>query len=293
MRFTAFALSRAAAGITLGLSIATTLAAQSPFEPISASVAQVEDQLGARVGVALLDTGTGQTWFHRADERFPMNSTMKAPLCGAVLARNDAGELSLQELLPIRQTDIVSYAPVTEQQVGNELTISEFCFATLDISDNTAANLLIDRLGGPNEVTKFLRKIGDPVSRLDRREPELNIFNKNDPRDTTSPAAMAKTLRALLTEDTLSPSSQDQLIEWMSHGGVTGDLLRDDAPADWAIADKSGAGKYSRNIIALVTPSGREPWIVSIFISEAKVDFETRNAALKELGASAIRVMQQ
>lgn len=288
MRFTAFVLSRAAAGITLGLSLALSAAAETPFGPVADTVARIEDQFGGRVGITLIDTGSDMAWSHRPDERFLMNSTVKVPVCAAVLAGQDAGTLSLSDQLVVGAGDILDYAPVTQARVGEAMSVADLCFATIDMSDNTAANLLIAHLGGPDDVTQFLRNIGDPVSRLDRYEPTLNSFAPGDPRDTTTPVAMAMTLHRLLLGDVLSPSSRVQLAEWMRPGGVTGALLRDKAPQDWVILDKSGSGEQTRNLVAVVTPDGQAPWIVTIFISDVDADFATRNAALQELSGAVI-----
>lgn len=292
MRFIASVLSRLAAGLSLGLSLASAPLAQTPFEALANTVEQVEEQLGARVGLSLVETASGLSWTHREDERFLMNSTMKVPLCGAVLARRDAGELSLHDELPVRQSDLLAYAPVTEKRAGGEMTLAELCFAALDMSDNTAANLLIDHLGGPQAVTRAFRGTGDTVSRLDRREPELNSFSPGDPRDTTTPAAMTETLRGLLLGNVLSPASRGQLAEWMSHGGVTGNLLRAEAPEGWVILDKSGSGTHTRNLVALVTPDGRSPWIVTIFVSDVDAGFATRNGALQDIGRAVMAVIR-
>jgi len=161
------------------------------------------------------------------------------------------------------------------------------------MSDNTAANMLVDHLGGPEAVTQFFRDMGDTASRLDRREPELNTFSPGDPRDTSTPATMADTLRHLLLGGALTGASSRQLSDWMSHGGVTGKLLRAEAPADWQISDKSGSGSHTRNIIAMLRPEGRAPWIVTIFISDTDEDFATRDAALQELSAAVMAVIRE
>ncbi|UWQ29127.1 class A beta-lactamase [Leisingera sp. M523] len=292
MRFTASVLSRAAAGLALGLSLATMSAADMRLAALAETVSHVEQRLGGRVGLSIKEVGGQTSWSHREDERFLMNSTVKAPICGAVLAQRDAGELALSDALPVREADLQSYAPVAKTRVGEDMTIGALCFAAIDMSDNTAANILIDRLGGPQAVTQFFRRIGDPISRLDRREPELNTFAPGDPRDTTTPAAMAATLEKLLLGSALSQASRDQLADWMSPGGVTGNLLRADAPADWQVLDKSGSGSHTRNIIAMVTPDKGAPWIITIFLSDADADFGTRNAALQELGGAAMAVIR-
>ncbi|MFV1570265.1 class A beta-lactamase [Phaeobacter sp. JH20_02] len=267
-------------------------AAETRLEALAETVSQVEQRLGGRVGLSLKEVGGQTVWSHREDERFLMNSTVKAPICGAVLAQRDAGALALSDALPVREADLQSYSPVAKTRVGGDMTIGALCLAAIDMSDNTAANILIDHLGGPQAVTQFFRSIGDPVSRLDRREPDLNAFVPGDPRDTTTPAAMSATLEKLLLGRALSPASRDQLADWMSHGGVTGNLLSADTPTDWQVFDKSGSGSHTRNIIAMVTPDKGAPWIITIFLSDADADFGTRNAALKELGGAVMAVIR-
>lgn len=270
------------------LALALPSAAGADFTHLEEVVGRVEASLDARVGVLVRDTDSTQRWAHRPDERFLMNSSVKALICGAVLGALDAGNLALDEALPIRDGDLLAHAPLTEQRVGEALSIAELCRAAVDLSDNTAANLLIDRLGGPAAVTAFLRRIGDPVTRLDRMEPALNVWAEGDPRDTTTPGAVLDTLESLLLGDALTPASRAHLTEWMSRGTYTGAFLRAAGPADWLIADKSGAGDVTRTLIAMVVPTGRAPWLVAIFISEAEVDFATRNAALASIAAAVV-----
>lgn len=280
-----------AAGLSLGLLASAPAFANDPEQQLAATIDRIEQDLGARVGLVIRDSGSDWSVSYRADERFLMNSTFKTMLCGAVLQRVDAGDIDLDEPIAIKTTDILEYAPVTETMIGNTMSVDALCNATIDMSDNTAANLLIDRIGGPQVVTAFLRDIGDPVSRLDRREPELNTFTPGDPRDTTTPAAMISTMQALLTGDVLSLRSREQLVDWMSGGGVTGALIRASTPKTWHVADKSGAGDSSRNIVAMVTPPDRAPFFIAIFLSDAEADFDTRNAAVIALSEAVMQVV--
>ncbi|GHC63327.1 class A beta-lactamase [Neogemmobacter tilapiae] len=268
------------------------MAGPDPIDALGDTIRALEKRLDARIGLFLRDSGTGWEWAHRPDERFLMASTFKSVLCGAVLERVDQGQITLDEGLDIRAGEIHGHAPVTENRVGESLRVDELCLATLDQSDNGAANLLIDRLGGPEEVTAFLRRIGDETTRLDRKEPALNLFAPGDPRDTTSPRAMAQTWETLLLGDVLQPESRALLAGWMSLGGVTGPLLRVHAPQDWAIADRSGGGRsHTRNIVAMITPPGRAPWFVAIYLSDTPANWSTRNAAVSELGAAVVKVI--
>ncbi|EJB2880427.1 class A beta-lactamase, partial [Salmonella enterica subsp. enterica serovar Dublin] len=215
-------------------------------------VKDAEDQLGARVGYIELDLNSGKILeSFRPEERFPMMSTFKVLLCGAVLSRVDAGQEQLGRRIHYSQNDLVEYSPVTEKHLTDGMTVRELCSAAITMSDNTAANLLLTTIGGPKELTAFLHNMGDHVTRLDRWEPELNEAIPNDERDTTMPAAMATTLRKLLTGELLTLASRQQLIDWMEADKVAGPLLRSALPAGWFIADKSGAGERgSRGIIA-------------------------------------------
>ncbi len=190
-------------------------------------VKDAEDQLGARVGYIELDLNSGKILeSFRPEERFPMMSTFKVLLCGAVLSRVDAGQEQLGRRIHYSQNDLVEYSPVTEKHLTDGMTVRELCSAAITMSDNTAANLLLTTIGGPKELTAFLHNMGDHVTRLDRWEPELNEAIPNDERDTTMPAAMATTLRKLLTGELLTLASRQQLIDWMEADKVAGPLLR-------------------------------------------------------------------
>ncbi|MQY41547.1 class A beta-lactamase [Epibacterium sp. SM1969] len=278
-----------AAGLGLALSCFSAATAQTSFDPLSQTISAIETRLDARVGVALIHSD--HSWFHRPDTPVLLTSTAKTLICATVLAQNDQGLLSLDEHVPILQDDLLSYAPVSTRHVGGSLSIGDLCLATLDLSDNTAANLLLQRLNGPETVTAFLRSLGDEVSRLDRMEPALN--SPSEDLDTTTPRAMVETLSAIFFSDLLSQDARQQLRSWMGKGGVTQNLLREAAPKSWKIWDKSGAGKDSRSLIAVIAPPKGSPWIAAIYISEAEVDFQTRNAALRELSAAVVAVLSQ
>lgn len=284
-------LPRLAAGLAVGLLACAPASAQEPELRLAETIDRIEQDLNARVGLIIRDSGSDWSVSHRADERFLMTSTFKTMLCAAVLHRIDEGDLDLEEEIAIEAVDILDYAPVTETMVGDTMSLGALCHAALDMSDNTATNLLIDRIDGPQSVTEFLREIGDPVSRLDRREPEVNTFMPGDPRDTTTPNTMASTMETLLMGDALTPKSRTQLVDWMSEGGVTGALIRASTPEGWHVADRSGSGNFNRNIVAMVTPPDQEPYFIGVFLSDADADFNTRNAAVIELSEAVMQVI--
>lgn len=264
-------------------------AKRAPLPDAHERLQALERRHGGRLGVSIVDAGTGNRVGHRADERFPMCSTFKFLAAAQVLARVDRGEERLDRRIVYTKDDLVTYSPVTEKHVGAPgMIVAELCHATITLSDNTAGNLLLDSFGGPAGLTAFARTLGDPVTRLDRRETELNEAIPGDPRDTTTPAAMADNLRTLLLGDALSPASRTQLAEWLIATTTGGQRLRGGLPKDWRAGDKTGtSGNGVSNDIAIVWPPGHAPLLVTAYYAESSVPQDERNAVLAEVGRIA------
>jgi beta-lactamase class A len=260
-------------------------ATEKHFSRLPESFTQLEHTNGGRLGVAVLDSATGERSGYRADERFPMCSTFKFLLASAVLERVDQHRETLDRGIAIPPKPLLSNSPLTEPHAGGAMTVGELCHAALTRSDNTAANLLLATIGGPAGITGFSRSIGDGVTRLDRTELSLNESAVGDPRDTTSPAAMVHNLRALLLGNVLSAASRAQLTGWME-ANLTGlDRLRANLPQGWRAADKTGSnGSHTSNDIAVLWPSGRPPVIVAAYITQCTGPESKRAALLSKIG---------
>ncbi|WP_425257773.1 class A beta-lactamase [Rubrivivax sp. RP6-9] len=241
--------------------------------PVAAAdaLAALERRAGGRLGVALLDTGSGRRWVHRGDERFGLCSTFKLPLAGAVLQAVDQGRLRADARLPLRRSERVPHMPATEAWLARgwatPLALAEAAQVT---SDNLAANVLLRALGGPEAFTGWLRAQGDPVTRIDRYEPALNRVLPGDARDTSSPAALAGTVARLCAGDTLQAASRDRLIAWMVATQTGRNRLRAGLPAAWRAGDKTGTGfspglPDRLNDVAVFWPPGRQPWVLACF----------------------------
>lgn len=278
----------AAAALAVGVVDAKAPRIKAPA--LAQRLAAIERGSGGRLGVTLLDGNGATLGGQRQDERFPMCSTFKFLLAAAVLQRVDRGELTLQQRVQIRASDMLSHAPVTERHVGGALSVAELCQATMIFSDNPAANLLFPLVGDPPGLTRFLRGLGDTQTRSDRHEPEMNRYAAGDPRDTTTPAAMAATLRTLLLGDALQPASRKRLTDWMIDNRTGDACLRAGLTPAWKIGDKTGSnGVDTRNDIAIVWPPGRRtPLLLTAYLNGAKVDDAARDAALKAV-AVAVR----
>ena len=249
----------------------------------------LERRHGGRLGVAILDTADMAVSAYRGDERFPLCSTHKLLSAALVLARVDRGDENLGRRVVYARDRLVAYSPVTEKHLGGAgLTVGEICEAALTLSDNTAANLLLDSFGGPAAVTAFMRALGDEVTRLDRSEPTLNDVAAGDPRDTTSPVAMAQTARKLVLGDALSAASREQLAAWLVACKTGDKRLRAGMPKEWRLGDKTGSGpRRETNDVAVIWPPARPPLVVAAYYAGADASDAERDAVLAEIGRVA------
>jgi beta-lactamase class A len=222
---------------------------------------------------------------HRANERFPLCSTFKLLAAAAVLHLTDDKKEQLTRLVPYTKADLLEYAPVTKEHVNEGgMTLAALCDAALTYSDNTAGNLLLATIGGPEGLTRYARSLGDQQTRLDRKEPDLNRVEPGDERDTTTPAAMVGNLHALLIGDALSNASRQKLEDWMVANKTGADLIRAGLPNEWKIGDKTGRGGHNAtNDVAIIRPPGKSPILLSIYFVGSTAPPKARNAALAEV----------
>jgi beta-lactamase class A len=271
---------------TFLLSLAASGAVRAPAEPFAR-----EERLGrGRLGVCAIDLRDGRRAGRRERERFPLASTFKLPLVMAILSRADRGLERLDRRLTFRADEILAYSPAEARYPrGGSLTVAELCAAAIELSDNTAANLLMRTLGGPPGVTSYLRGLGDPVTRLDRTEPALNTTAPGDVRDTTTPLAMATLLARLVRDPVLTPASKARLFGWM-HSARTGlTRIRAGVPPGWTAGDKTGTTNSAGNDIAILWPRTGAPIVLAVYFAEVEASDEARDAAIASVARGVIR----
>ncbi|MDG4826848.1 class A beta-lactamase [Asanoa sp. WMMD1127] len=249
----------------------STPASTTPAVSRQPDFGALEKEFDARLGVYAIDTGTGRAIAYRADERFAYASTFKALAAGAVLAATTTAELD--ERIRYTRADLVAHSPVTERRTRTGMTLRALADAAVRYSDNTAANLLLDRLGGPAGFERALRALGDRVTDPERTETALNEAAPGDRRDTGTPRALASDLRQYTLGPALSQEDRDQLTSWLK-ANTTGDtLIRAGVPRGWQVGDKTGGGGYgTRNDIAVVWPPDSGPIVLAVLSSRATED---------------------
>jgi len=257
---------------------------------LKSSIISLEHKTHGQIGVAVLNTQNGQHWSYRGNQRFALMSTFKTLACAKMLADSDKNILNTRQTVVIDKTKIITWSPVTEHFIGEQMSLKKLCEAAMLKSDNTAINLVLSNIGDPAAVTQFLQQHGDPITRIDRNEPELNSAIVNDPRDTSTPLRMVNTLNDLLYGDVLSNDSKAQLKSWMIHNQMSDSLLRSILPADYFIADRSGAGNNgSRGITAVIWNKQTKPIIISIYLTQTQLNIQERDKIIVEVGKAILQ----
>jgi beta-lactamase class A len=254
------------------------------------ALAAYERETGGRIGLYAENLSTGAKVAWREDERFVMCSTFKASLAAFVLARIDRSQDQLDHMIPYGPGDIPDWhAPVAKQNLANgAMSVADMCEAAVEYSDNTCANLLLARVGGPPALTDFWRSTGDRTTRLDHNEPMLNRSLPGDPRDTTTPFAMAQNLRRLVLGKVLAPDSRERLAGWMVNCKTGDNRLRGGLPKDWRIGDKTGNnGKDAAGDIAVAWPKPEAPVLICAYTQGGSPTAAQLEAIFAEIGRVA------
>ncbi|MFM0730411.1 class A beta-lactamase [Paraburkholderia sediminicola] len=275
--------------LTLGLPILLGLGAIPTLAANTSSLADIERRNGGRLGVFAVDTGSGRTWTHRADERFLMCSTFKGLLAAQVLSRVDAGKEDLARLVPYTGKDLIFTSPVTKAHVADgAMSVGALCQAIVEVSDNTAAVLLMKSAGGPAGLTQFVRGLGDTVTRSDRYEPESNKYS--GVFDTTTPRSITTSASKILLGNVLRPQSRAQLENWMIACKPGLNRLRAAFPPDWIAGDRPGTSvEEETNDYAIVRPPRRAPLLIAAYYDAPALGMPAREAVLREVGAAFVK----
>jgi beta-lactamase class A len=223
-------------------------------------IGAIERDSKGRLGVALLDLKDRASWSHRGTENFPFQSVFKLPLVVAVLQAVEAGKLRLDQPIAITRKDLSLYhSPIAARFKGErqDVPLRELVRLAASESDNTAADLLMRLIGGPQAVTAMLKAGGVDGISVDRYErvfqPEIlglpgyswdEVIDTKAFRDRIAavpPAERRKRLEATLT-DTRDAATPDASVAFLE-AFVKGSWLRE--PAHNRMIEEIAAGVTS------------------------------------------------
>jgi beta-lactamase class A len=238
-------------------------------------LAELEAASGGRLGLSVFNTANDQPIQYRDNERFPLGSTFKVMVVAAVLKQSMLQTDLMQQKIMYQQKDIETWSPITEKNIKEGMTIFDLCAATISYSDNTAANLLINKLGGPQAITAFARSIGDQ---------DFSMDSPGDFNITSTPRAMNESLQKITMGNILGKSQREQLITWMKNNTTGDNRIRAGVPKGWTVADKTGSGDFGvTNDIGIIWPPNAAPIIISIYFIQPQKDAMRRPDVIAEV----------
>ncbi|UAN29788.1 IMI family carbapenem-hydrolyzing class A beta-lactamase (plasmid) [Serratia ureilytica] len=255
-------------------------------------IKKLETDFNGRIGVYALDTGSGKSFSYKANERFPLCSSFKGFLAAAVLKGSQDNQLNINQVVNYNTRSLEFHSPITTKYKENGMSLGDMAAAALQYSDNAATNIILERyIGGPEGMTKFMRSIGDKDFRLDRWELDLNTAIPGDERDTSTPAAVAKSLKNLALGNILNDHEKEIYQTWLK-GNTTGAArIRASVPNDWVVGDKTGScGAYgTANDYAVVWPKNRAPLIISVYTTKNEKEAKHNDKLIAETSRIAIK----
>ncbi|WP_394617947.1 class A beta-lactamase [Lentzea sp. JNUCC 0626] len=250
---------------------------------------ELERKFDARLGVYAM-SDNGSTIEHRADERFAFCSTFKGLAAAAVLHRNPMSHLD--KVVTYTEAELMKSSAITKQNVRTGMKLRDLCDAAVRYSDGTAGNLLLREVGGPAELTKYLRELGDTETRMDRIEPDITSATPGDPRDTATPRSLGTDYQRIVLGDALEPEKRDFLKDLLARSVTGANRVRAGVPQGSEVASKTGTGEHGTvNDIAVVWPPNREPVLIAIMSSKASADAKYDEALVAEAAAYVVKTL--
>ncbi len=260
---------------------------------VRADIEAIERRTGGRLGLVLLDDERRTLIAHRSGERFAMCSTFKLALASRLLDGVEESRWRLETSMPVNRAGLLPNSPVTARHIeSGRITMEEAAAAIVTVSDNTAANLLLERIGGPAAFTAWLRANDDEETRLDRWELELNENRPGDPRDTTTPRAAAAMTARIFGPDIHLPESRERLLRWTAESRTGARRIRAGLPAGWEAGDKTGTCGNAWNDIAWFrAPDGRFH-VLAVYLDRPSVSGPEAEAAIADVARLAVTLVR-
>ncbi len=253
--------------------VAPRVVYSTPFEQQIAALASAEQ---GRIGVAAIDLSSGRSVTVLGEQPFPMASTSKVAIVATFLDLVDRGKLRLTDSFPLMiPVPSAKFAgPVAPVRAGQSLSAQGLIELTITRSDNQATDALLAAVGGPTAVNRWLRKTANAGIRLDRDiatlvrdDGAVNPATTIDPRDSSTPLAMARLLTGLYQGQWLSAHSRAVLMGAMSRCVTGRHRMRAMLPEGARALHKTGTLSNTSSDVGIIeTPDGRA-FAVAIYVT--------------------------
>lgn len=273
------------------LTLAGAAGAQTPSQNLANEIARIEPSSGGTLGVAALHIESGRTFFHKADEQYPLASTYKLPMAVLGMKLAQEGKLDLNAMIQWDTTDlhIGSEAHLLFRKPGFAMSLRNIVETTIILSENNATDILLTKIGGGTAVTQYLRSLGINDMRVDRptaeviahpygitdiwtadgkfsrtkwerqsaalsqaRRDSIAYYYAKDPRDHGSPRAMLTLLTKLWKGELLDKAHTAELLDIMYRTSTGAGRLKGMLPAGTPVAHKTGTYSGTANDVGII-----------------------------------------
>ena len=281
----------------ISLLLIITNLAKGRVQHINAPSAQeqietIASQINAQVGVSALLLETGDTVNYHSDQKYPMQSTYKFPIAMAVLHQVELGKLSLNKKIYVKPSDIVptGVSPIrTHYPKGVSLTIMQLLHYNVSESDGTACDVLLNVLGGCEQVNRYVHNLGIADIAISTTEMTQTSDELVQYRNWVKPTAMLQLLKIFYAIQALNSRNRNILLNLMIHSVPGSKRLKDGVPANTIVAHKPGtSGTWNgltraTNDIGIITLPNGKHLLIAVFVSDAYASTEKRESTIAKI----------
>jgi len=231
------------------------------WQKLESSIHEVDQHLDGVMGVAIKDLETGDQFFLHENEVFAQASSIKIAVLANLYLQAEQGKLKLTDLYTVRSSDLVPDSDIMGGLTPGvtRITLRDLATMMVAVSDNSATNVLIDRVGMDN-VNAMLESLGLAHTRLRRKMMDLDAA-KQGRENISTPREMMLLFEAIYHEKVLNKESSADFFKVLSTNKDS--WIPRDLPADVKSANKPGALEGVRNDSGIVFVQGR-PYVICV-----------------------------
>lgn len=254
---------------------------------IDIKLKRLEHRIDGQIGFYAIDTNSGKIIAYRENQTFPFQSTFK--LMGvAALLHHDQSTPMLQKRIFINPEQLLMWHPISGLYLNQQVSLQTLAEGAVSYSDNTAINLIMRELGGLDKVNHFARMAGNLSFNLKHYELNLNS-NPGSNEDASTAKDMAISVKNIVLGNILSEHNKQLLLQWMRHNTTGYRRIRAGVPLGWAVADKTGSGRYGiANDIGIIWSPSCKPIILSIYTHQNTKDAIAQDDVIAKITKMAV-----
>jgi beta-lactamase class A len=267
----------------------TTAKQQALWQKLESSVDEVDHKLDGVLGVAMVDLSSGRKLLLRADEVFPQASSIKIAVLAELYRQVQSGKLRLTDVYTVQTSDLVADSDIMNGLTPGvtRITLRDLATMMVAVSDNSATNVLIDRVG-MESVNALMDSLGLTHTRLRRKMMDLKAASEGR-ENVSTPAEMMALLDHLFRGKVLNPEMTDDFFKVLSTH-KDGFLARE-LPEGLKVANKPGELEGVRNDAGVVFVENR-PYVICVMTTYLRHERDGEEA-IARISAAAYRLFDR